>query len=166
METLMQDMRYGLRMLLKNPAFAFVAVIALSLGIGANTAIFSVVHGVLLRPLPYRNADRLSVASLSVPDFRDLKEETKVFDAMAIWASNLYNLAGTGEAEQVRGAVVSPEFFPILGQAAIGRTFRPEEDGEPLVVLSHGFWQRRFGSDPAALGQSLGSAAGATRSSG
>ena len=155
METLLQDLRYGARMLLTKPGFTAVAVIALALGIGANTAIFSVVYAVLLRPLPYRDADRLMVANISVPDYRDLKESNQVFDEVAIWASNLYNLSGQGEPEQITSAIVSPSFFSILGDALVGRTFRPDEDKEPLVVLSYDLWQRRFGGDVNALGQTL-----------
>src|SRR5215210_315928 len=98
METLWQDIRYGFRTLRKSPAFTAVAVIALALGIGANTAIFSVVYGVLLKPLPYKDADRLAVAGISYPDYRDLKLSTDVFDQTAIWATNLYSITTDGEA--------------------------------------------------------------------
>ncbi|MFY9570050.1 MAG: ABC transporter permease [Blastocatellia bacterium] len=152
---LLQDLRYGLRMLMKNPAFSVVAVIALALGIGANTAIFSVVYGVLLRPLPYPDADRLLIASISVPDYRDLKEANQVFDEMTMWASNQYSITIGGESRQELGAVVSPGFFPMLGHAAIGRTFAAEEDREPLVVLSYDLWQQRFGGDPGVLGRTV-----------
>ncbi len=155
METLFQDLRYAARMLRRNPGFTVVAVIALALGIGANTAIFSVVYSVLLKPLPYKDADRLAVANISVPDYRDLKETNQVFDETAIWASNLYSLNANGEAEQVLGATVSPSFFTLLGQAAIGRVFGPEEDRERLVVLSYDLWQRRFGGDSNTLGQAI-----------
>ena len=142
-------------MLLKNPGFSVVALIALALGIGANTAIYSVVYGVLLRPLSYPDADRLLVAGLSVPDYRDVKEANQVFDEMAIWGSNQYNVTVAGESQQALGAVVSPGFFSMLGQAAVGRTFTAEEDREPLVVLSSDLWRRRFGGDPEVLGRSL-----------
>ncbi|HKS42201.1 MAG TPA: ABC transporter permease [Blastocatellia bacterium] len=155
METLIQDLRYAARMLRRNPGFTAVAVIALALGIGANTAIFSVVYSVLLKPLPYKDADRLAVANISVPDYRDLKEANQVFDETAIWASNLYSLNANGEAEQVLGATVSPSFFSLLGQAAIGRVFGPEEDRERLVVLSYDLWQRRFGGVINTLGQTI-----------
>lgn len=155
MDTLWQDLRYGIRMLFKNSGFTVVAVITLALGIGANTAIFSVVYGVLLRPLPYPEADRLMVANVSVPDYRDLKASSQAFDETAIWASNLYNLSGDGEPEQMLGAVVSPSFFILLGQAAVGRTFRPEEDTEPLTVLSDDLWQRRYAGDPSVLGKTI-----------
>ena len=155
MDILIQDLRYGVRMLARNRAFTAVAVIALALGIGANTAIFSVVYSILLKPLPYKDADRLAVANISVPDYRDLKEATQVFDETAIWASNLYSLNANGESEQVLGAVASPSFFTMLGQAAIGRVFNSEEERETLVVLSYDLWQRRFGGDTSALGQTI-----------
>ncbi|HKP85994.1 MAG TPA: ABC transporter permease [Blastocatellia bacterium] len=155
MDTLFQDLRYGVRMLARNRAFTVVAVLALALGIGANTAIFSVVYSILLKPLPYKDADRLAVANISIPDYRDLKEASQVFDETAIWASNLYSLSANGEAEQVLGAVVSPSFFTMLGQAAIGRVFGPEEERERLAVLSYDLWQRRFGGDTGALGQTI-----------
>src|SRR4051812_11990533 len=155
MDTLFQDLRYGVRMLARNPAFTAVAVIALALGIGANTAIFSVIYSVLLKPLPYKDADRLAVANTSVPDYRDLKEANHVFDETAIWASNQYSLNANGESEQVLGGVVSPSFFTLLGQAAVGHVFGPEEDRERLVVLSYDLWQRRFGGDMNALGRTI-----------
>ncbi|HSB12391.1 MAG TPA: ABC transporter permease [Blastocatellia bacterium] len=155
MERLLRDVRYSIRVLVKSPSFSVVAVIALALGIGANTAIFSVVYGVLLKPLPYRDADRMLVAGISVPDYRDIKDGNQVFDEMAIWASNQYSLTTGGDSQQVLGAVVSPEFFSMLGQAAVGRTFSAEEDREPLVVLSYELWQRRFGGDQSALGRSI-----------
>ena len=112
MGSLLQDLRYGARTLLKNPGFTLIAVITLSLGIGANTAVFSVVYGVLLKPLPYKDAERIVVARVSPPDFRDLKEATQVFDRMAIWGRNRYNVTINRETTQVLGATVSPEFLP------------------------------------------------------
>lgn len=155
MDTLFQDLRYGARMLMRNRAFTFVAVIALALGIGANTAIFSIVYSILLKPLPYKDADRLAVANISVPDYRDLIEANQVFDETALWASNLYSFNANGEAEQVLGAVVSPSFFTILGQAATGRVFEPKEASEALVVLSYDLWQRRFGGETSAIGRTI-----------
>jgi putative ABC transport system permease protein len=155
MQTLFQDLRYGTRMLLKNPGFAMVAVITLALGIGANTAIFSVVYGVLLKPLPYRDADRIVIANISPPDFRDVKESNQVFDQMAIWASNLYNVNIDGETGQVLGAVVSPEFFPMLGNPMLGRAWRTDEDVQPLTVISYDFWQSRFRGDPNVIGKTI-----------
>jgi putative ABC transport system permease protein len=155
METFWQDLRYAIRMLRRSPGYTAVAVVTLALGIGANTAIFSVVNAVLMRPLPYRDYDRLVIARVSAPDFRDLKQSSQVFDQMAIWASNLYNVTIQNETSQVTGAIVSPDFFPMLGKPALGRVFKPEEDREPLAVLSHDFWQNRYGADPNVLGQSI-----------
>ena len=156
MSTLMHDIRYGFRMLWKNPGFTLIAVLALALGIGANTAIFSVVNAVLLRPLPYKDADRLVYIGLSLPDYRDVEESNQVFDGMAVFASNQYNLTGTENAEQVLGAVVSTNFFPLLGTAQLGRTFSAADDREPLAVISYDLWQRRFGGQQDVLGKTLG----------
>ena len=150
-----QDLRYGARMLLKNPGFTLIAVITLGLGIGANTAVFSVVHAVLLKPLPYKDAERIVVANLSPPDFRDVKESAQVFDQMTIWASNLYNVTINGETTQVRGAIVSPEFLPMLSQPALGRFWRPEEDNQYLAVISHDYWQNSFGGAADVIGRSV-----------
>jgi putative ABC transport system permease protein len=155
MGSLLQDLRYGARTLLKNPGFTLIAVITLSLGIGANTAVFSVVYGVLLKPLPYKDAERIVVARLSPPDFRDLKESTRVFDQLAIWASNLYNVTNNGETTQVRGAIVSPEFLPMLSQPALGRFWRPEEDTQQLAVISHDYWQSGFGGAADVIGRTI-----------
>src|SRR6266851_3540530 len=106
MDTLGQDLRYAARQLRKAPGFTAVAVATLALGVGANTAMFSLVRGVLLRPLPYPQAQRLVTAGFSLPDFEDVRRANTVFDDMAVWASNLYLIGGEGEAEQVRGAVV------------------------------------------------------------
>jgi putative ABC transport system permease protein len=155
MNQLWQDLRYGARMLLKKPGFTFVAVITLALGIGANTAVFSVVHAVLLKPLPYKDAERIVVANVSPPDFRDVKEWAQSFDQMATWASNLYNVTTNGETTQVRGAIVSPEFLPMLGQPALGRFWRPEEDMENLAVISHDYWQSGFGGVADIIGKTI-----------
>ena len=151
----MQDLRFAIRMLLKNPGFTSIAVIALALGVGANTAIFSVVYSVLLKPLPYQNADRLLVGRLSLPDYRDIKEANRSFDEMAVWASNQYSMPVASDSQSSLGATVSSEFFSMLGRPSIGRTFTPEDDREPLVVLSYDLWQRRFGGDPSVLGTTV-----------
>jgi putative ABC transport system permease protein len=155
MQTIFHDLRYGLRVLLKNPGFALVAVITLALGIGANTAIFSVVYGVLLKPLPYKDADRIVIANISPPDFRDVKESNQVFDRMAIWGRNLYNVNIDGETSQVLGAVVSPEFFPLLGGQMLGRGWKSDEDLQQLAVISHDFWQNGFHGDPNVIGKTV-----------
>ncbi len=155
MNTLLQDLRYGARMLVKKPGFTLIAVITLALGIGANTAIFSVVYGVLLKPLPYKDADRIVVANISPPDFRDVKEANRVFDPIAIWASNRGNVTVNGETTQAASAIVSPEFLPMLGQPLLGRAWTPDEDGQHVAVISHDFWQNRFGGNSNVLGQTI-----------
>ncbi|MBV9924269.1 MAG: ABC transporter permease [Acidobacteria bacterium] len=169
MTTLLQDLRFGVRMLWKRPGFTAVVVLTLALGIGANTAIFSVVNGVLLRPLPYRTADRLVFLSewsqqvpnmsVSYPNFLDWQAQTTSFEALAAFRSNGFVLTGAGEPERLTAREVSQQFFPALGVApALGRDFLPEEDktgGAKTVILSHGLWQRRFGGDPGVLGRGL-----------
>ena len=109
-----QDLRHALRFFRKSPGFAVLAIATLALGIGANTAMFSIVRGVLLRPLPYRDAGRLMTARLSIPDYRDFTSSARSFDDTAIWASNLYNFTRGAESDQVLGGVVSTSFFPML----------------------------------------------------
>ncbi|MGH9845753.1 MAG: ABC transporter permease [Blastocatellia bacterium] len=169
MQTLLQDLRYGARMLLKHRGFTLIAVVTLALGIGANTAIFSVVNAVLLRPLPYREPGRL-VMLWTEDAKRDLHEEqtserlfqewrgqSQSFSEMAIFAGRAQVLTGDSP-ERVKMVYASANLFLLLGVApALGRTFSPEENDrrERLIVLSHGFWQRRFGGDPNAIGQTL-----------
>ncbi len=172
MTSLWQDLRYGVRMLWKSPGFTMAVIVALALGIGANTAIFSVVNAVLLRALPYENAGRLLViysggaqdtevdAPLSYPDFVDYKNEAQTLEHVAAYSkSGTFISAGGDEPERVWGAEVSAELFPLLGvRPALGRFFTAEEDqpGKPsVVVLSHGLWQRRFGSDPRIIGREI-----------
>ncbi|HEY7514012.1 MAG TPA: ABC transporter permease, partial [Vicinamibacteria bacterium] len=160
MDVLAQDLRYALRQLVRNPLFATVAVATLALGIGANTAMFSLVRGVLLRPLPYPDAARLVASGLSLPDFEDVQASVRSFDDAAVWASNLFTLGESegvkdGGSEQVLGAIVSERFFPLLGTAALGRTLRPDDAEREVVVLSHRLWTRRFASDPGVLGRTL-----------
>lgn len=155
MDSLIKDLRYGARMLLKKPGFSLAAIVTLGLGIGANTAIFSVVYGVLLKPLPYRDAERIVVANVSPPDFRDIKAAASSFEQMAIWASNLYNVTVEGETTQVLGAVVSPEFLPMLSQPTLGRFWQPEEDSLHLCLISHDYWQSRFSGDVNVIGKTI-----------
>ncbi|HYE66149.1 MAG TPA: ABC transporter permease [Pyrinomonadaceae bacterium] len=169
METLLQDVRYGLRMILKKPGFTVIAVVALALGIGANTAIFSVVNGVLLRPLPYEDPDRLvrlsewspqvPGMSISYPNFIDWREQNSVFSGLAATQFDSYNLTGLDEPERLQGRNVSANFFEVLGvKPVLGRTFLAEEDragAGRACIISYGLWQRRFGSDPNILGKSL-----------
>ena len=169
METLWQDIRYGFRMLLKKPGFTAVAALALALGVGANTAIFSVVNGVLLRPLPFKDPERLvrlgewskevPGMSISYPNFKDWREQNRVFDGVAATQFDSYNLTGSDEPERLQGRNVSWNFFDVLGvRPALGRSFRPEEDhaGAPQVcVISHALWERRFGSDQKIVGKAV-----------
>src|SRR5712692_3272440 len=166
-----QDLRYAFRMLLRSPGFTAIAVLALALGIGANTAIFSVVNAVLLRPLPYREPDRLvqlwctepakgiSRMGFAPPDFREVRDQNQVFEQMAAFYFRNYTLMGTAQPERLRGVIVSPNLFRLLGvMPALGRDFLPEEETfgkHRVVVLSHGLWQRRFASDRAVLNRSL-----------
>ena len=167
---LLQDLRYGLRTLAKNPAFTTIAIVALALGIGANSAIFSVVDAVLLRPLPFKNPNQLvmlweNAAHLGFPrdtpspaNFLDWQNQAASFSGIAAMAERSFNLTGVGEPERVEGRRVSANHFQLLGvPARLGRTFVPEEDkpGTHVVLLSHSLWQRRFGSDPAVIGRAL-----------
>ena len=154
-DELRQDVLYALRSFRRNPGFTAVAVTTLALGIGANTAMFSLVRGVLLRALPYPEAERLVTANVSLPDFEDLRRSASAFDGTAVWASNLFLLGGDGPAEQVRGSQVSEDFFALLGSAALGRALGPADLRDKVVVLSHGLWTRRFGADPRVLGTSI-----------
>ncbi|HEU4873263.1 MAG TPA: ABC transporter permease [Pyrinomonadaceae bacterium] len=157
--TLWQDIRYGARMLLKSPGITIIVIIALALGIGANTAIFSVVNAVLLRPLPYDESDRLvflneqspvlDEMSISYPNFTDWRNQNQSFEKMGVYNRASYNLTGAGEAERIVTGQVSADLFSVLRVNALhGRVFTNEEDkpgGTPVVVLSYGLWQRRFG---------------------
>jgi putative ABC transport system permease protein len=171
MGTLWQDVRFGFRMMTKKPGITIIAVLALALGIGANTAIFSVVNTVLLRPLPYKessrivfvfwNAPKLSAEDFpaSAPDFVDWREQNHVFERMGGISGESFNLTGTGEPERIQSAAVSADLFPLLGvNASRGRTFTAEEEQQgrnKVVVLGHDLWQRRFGSDPNLIGQTI-----------
>ena len=171
MRTLLRDVVYGLRVLSRKPGFTAVAVVTLALGIGANTAIFSLVSAVLLRPLKYREAERLvmvweavSAVGLSrdnpaAGNYADWKAQNKVFEGMAAIDQRTYDLAGDGEPEKLFAFAVTPDFFHVLGaEPALGRALLPEEDSPGaarVAVISHGLWQRRFGSDPGVLGRDI-----------
>jgi putative ABC transport system permease protein len=155
MSALLSDLRQALRALRVARGFTATATVTLALGIGANATLFSILHAVLLRPLPYPEADRLAVAPLSLPDFEDVRERSHTFEDAAVWGSNRYDVPFGGEAESLQGAIVSPRFFPMLGPAGIGRTFRPDEDQEPVAVISHRLWQRRYGGTHDVLGRSI-----------
>jgi putative ABC transport system permease protein len=161
MEKLIQDLRYGIRTILKQPGFTAIAVMALALGIGANTAIFSVVNAVLLRPLPFANpngimmvyntAEKEDSFSVTYPDFIDWRENQQSFQQLAAYSTRDFTLTGTGDPVRLRGAMVTSELFPILGvQPKLGRFFRPEEDKPDVrvAILSHRMWQEHFASDP------------------
>jgi len=167
---MLHDVRYALRLLVRAPAFTAVAVLTLALGIGANTAIFSVVRSVLLTPLPFGDPDRLVVvwhgyppnmprAAVSAPGYYDLRDARHIFADVAAIRLNSQNLTGGGEPERVIVARVSQSLQPMLGlQLAAGRWFVPEEDApnrRPVVVLSDGLWRRRFGGDFGVLGQTM-----------
>ena len=155
-EQLLSDLRFGFRLLRRSPSFTLVAVATLGLGIGANTAIFSLVHGVLLARLPFHDPDRLVTSrGFSIPDYEDLRQQSRSFERTAIWASNLYTVVTNGEAEQIPGIVASPELFAMLGEPLLGRRFRPEESAQPLVLLGYDLWQSRYDGSPSALGRTL-----------
>ncbi|HKP11772.1 MAG TPA: ABC transporter permease, partial [Blastocatellia bacterium] len=158
MEALWHDLSFGFRMLAKRPGFAAVAILSLAIGIGANSAIFSVANALLLHPLPYEDADRLAILWSRSPglnvaqdwfspgQYLDVKTQNTVFEGTAVTIGQSFNLTGQGTPERVDGARASSSLFPLFGvQAALGRVFLPEEDepGKPAtVILSHGFWQR------------------------
>jgi putative ABC transport system permease protein len=169
LESIVADIRYGLRMLRKHPGFTAVAVLTLAIGIGANTAIFSVVNTVLLRPLPYPHADRivyLSEWSQDVPDmsiamanFDDWEKMNKVFDGMVAYRGENLNLTGQGEPQRLAVREVTAGLFPTLGvEPILGRELTPEDDkpgAEPVILLSDSLWARGFGRDPSVLGRRL-----------
>ncbi|PYR46002.1 MAG: permease, partial [Acidobacteria bacterium] len=167
--SLFQDLRYGWRTLAKSPGFAAVAVLTLALGIGANTAIFSFVDGVLLKPLPYPDADRIVRVlekpprgdrnGISTLNFLDWQTDNTVFDFMAAQSGGPATLTGSGDPVQLRGARVSARYFEIFGiQAERGRTFLPDEDQrgkDRVVILSHVLWVNQFGADPSIVDRTI-----------
>ncbi|MGA9996778.1 MAG: ABC transporter permease [Pyrinomonadaceae bacterium] len=171
MGTLGQDLRYGVRMLLKSPGFSIVVVVALALGIGANSAIFSVVNAVLLRPLSFERPEQLMMVwggtkqnnnarlVLSVPDMSDLREQSQTLEYIAPYQQAGAALTNGGETERLYGANVSADIFPLLrAKPLMGRTFTREEDvagGPPVIVISEGLWQRQFGSAPDIIGKEI-----------
>ncbi|PYS88844.1 MAG: hypothetical protein DMF64_19445 [Acidobacteria bacterium] len=169
MNNLWQDIRFGMRLLWKSPGFTLVTILALALGIGANSAIFSVVNGVLLRPLPFKTADRLVFLSewsqqvpgmsVSYPNYQDWRDQSTVFEQLAAFRSAGYILTGAGDPERLSAREVSASFFPALGVTpALGRNFTAEEDkpgASRTVVISQGLWQRRFGGNPNVVGQAV-----------
>ncbi|HKQ60242.1 MAG TPA: ABC transporter permease [Candidatus Polarisedimenticolaceae bacterium] len=173
MDILWQDVRFGLRMLVKNPGVSGVALLTLALSIGANTAIFSVLYSVLLRPLPYPQPEKLVVLygrfagiglpddenAISIPEFHDFQQHQRSFSALAAIAQSSYNLGVQGSPEQLTGAAVTPEFFAALGvQPRLGRAFLAEEatpGGAALAILGDGLWRRAFGADPGIIGKPI-----------
>lgn len=170
MESLLKDIRYGLRSLLKHPTFTVILIVTLALGIGANAAIFTVVNAVVLRPLPYQDSERLAMLwttkdanqeqPFSFADYNDLKSQTKSFTALGA-GSPLWNftLTGDGEPERIQGMYVSANLFELLKVAPErGRPFTADEDrvgGPPVVIISRGLWERHFGADPNVLGKTM-----------
>jgi predicted permease len=169
MNTLWQDLRLGLRMLLKNPGFSAIVVVTLALGISVNVALFSVVNGVLLNPLPYPQPEQLvtlhqskpnfETGAIPYPNFRDLQKENRTFSAMAISRGIGFSLIGAGEAERVSGRLMSADFFSVLSvKPVLGRTFAPGEDevgASPVAVISAELWRRKFGAAQDVLGKGL-----------
>lgn len=169
MNTLFQDLQYGFRMLLKHPGVTAIAVLTLALGIGANTAIFSVVNAVLLNPLPYREPDRLVSLWENVPthgrwraapaNFFDWRKQNTVFEDVSAYGANSLTLTGDGEPEQLTGARVSSGYFAVVGvDPILGRAFLPEEHErgkDRVVILGHGFWQRRYGGDKSIINRNI-----------
>jgi putative ABC transport system permease protein len=166
---MLQDLRYAFRSLRRSPAFTLAAAATLALGIGANTAIFSVVNGVLLNPLPFPNPDRLVMVwgkhvtigreTASLPDYLDWRREARSFEQMAALTNTRFNLTGAGEPEVVRGALATANLFSALGlPPSMGRSFHPEEERAGtarVALLGHGFWQRRFGGSGDVLGRTI-----------
>ena len=152
LDELWQDIAYGARMLYRHPGHSAVALLTIALGIGATTLVFSVVHAVLLAPLPYADADRLMVVRLSLPDYADVRA-LDAFDDSGVYGSNLYTL---DDDEQILGGVVSPGFFRTLALTPqVGRTIHESDGPAAVVVLGHSFWQRRFGADPHIVGRTI-----------
>jgi predicted permease len=169
MEHLWNDIRYGIRMLAKTPGVTLIAILTLMLGIGANTALFSVVNAVLLNPLPYSQPNQLIAlaqrteqfedSSISYPNFLDWQKDNRTFASMAAYRSDSFNLTGNGDAKRLRGEMISADYFSQLGVAPLmGRDFKREDDrpgAAPVALISEGFWQRQFGSDHEILSKSI-----------
>jgi putative ABC transport system permease protein len=170
MDKLIKDIRYGARNLLSRPGFTLIAVVTLAIGIGANTAVFSIVNALLFRARPVAQPERLvelysgnssnPYHASTYPDFLIFREQTEIFSGLAAYHIDQFKLGGADEVEQVFGEAVSGNYFELLGVTAIkGRTFLPEEDQtpgtHPVAVISHGLWQRRFNSNPAVIGQTI-----------
>ncbi len=174
LENILRDLRYGTRVLRQNPGFTAVAILTMALGIGANTAIFSVVYAALLRPLPYYQPDRIAtigetrsqahlddsvIADSSYPDYIDWTNQTKTFDSLGAYQGNQYTYTGSGSPEILQGGMVTASWFATLGvKMAMGRDFLPGEDvpnGPKVAIVSYDFWKQRLGANPSIVGQSL-----------
>ena len=169
MTTLLQDLRYAIRMFLNSSGFAVIAVLTLALGIGASTALFSIVNGVLLNPLQYPKSEQLVSVYEKTPgfdrgpvvylNFLDWRRHNHTFSSMAIYRNQDYNFSRPAESERLSGYMISADFFPTLGvQPILGRTFRSDDDrlgATPVVILGGGFWGREFGSSADVIGKSL-----------
>jgi putative ABC transport system permease protein len=168
MQNLLQDLRYAFRLLAKSPGFTAIAILTLALGIGANTAIFSVVNGVLLRPLAFRDPSRLVIVAEKSPfptistsheNYVDWRNQSRSFESMEATRGTNLTLTGAGEAERLSARMATAGLFPLLGvEASVGRTFLKEEDqagGTPVALLSYGLWQRRFGGSRDIIGKSI-----------
>jgi putative ABC transport system permease protein len=169
MDELLQDVKYAVRTLVKNKAFAVLAILTLGLGIGANTAMFSAISGVLLKPLPYGDGDRLVLVRQSAPlagrtdmgvsvkEYYDYRAQSQEFDALVEYHQMAFDLLKRGDPDRVQTGVVSHNFFDVLGiKPILGRTFAPEDErqgAEAVLILSHSYWQSKFGADPAIVGQ-------------
>src|ERR1700730_146085 len=164
------DVRYGLRSLRRSPSFALIVVLTLALGIGANSAIFSVINAVLLRPLPFPNASQLADLcarstlfdfehmGVSLPDIADIRATSTSFSGLSPYQSSSKEMTGEGKPEQIEGTDIAEDFFPDLGiKPLLGRTFVASdmEPGSHAVILSHSLWRDRFGGDPSAIGKTL-----------
>lgn len=168
MTGILRDLSFAFRSFLKKPGFVLLAILALSAGIGINTAIFSVVHAVLIQPLPYKSPDKILIlwesspqmeTSVGYANFLDWKAQNNVFESMAAFRRDSFNLSGVGEPERLQGRMISADFFRVLGiTPKLGRNFREEEDktgGSPVVMLTHGLWMRRFESNPSIIGKQI-----------
>jgi predicted permease len=166
----LQDIRYAMRSWRKNPGVALLIVLTLALGIGANTAMFSVIYGALLRPLPYPEPDRLMLVQMTIPklprpgafsvaDYLDWRGQNESFEEIAVYGNRLFNLSGEFPAEQIQGVIVSPGFFSVLGvKPLLGGVFSPEMErggDNRIVILSQKLWERRFGADPQIIGRPI-----------
>jgi len=166
---MIQDIKYGLRMLFRSPAFTTVAALSLALGIGANTAIFSLINVLLLRPIPVAEPARLASVfttdqrnpgnlPLSHLNYKDLRDQNQVFTGLAAFTFAQLNWSTGNESEQIPAQVVSGNYFSLLGaEPVLGRGFTPDEDAKPtpVAIISHGFWERSLGSDPSIVGRTL-----------